>query len=89
VRVDGQVDELLRRHLLVSGRTELAVDSRWHVVESRYAGAQQILLVRVDVAGGPLPNGWEARSVGVEELALAYLRESTEHIRPAAVEATT
>jgi ABC-2 type transport system ATP-binding protein len=88
VRVHGAVDELLQRHLLVTGRAELVADPRWHVVEARHAGSQQILLVAVDLAAAPLPDGWEARSVGVEELALAYLREAPAYIRPAAVGAT-
>lgn len=87
VRVHGVVDVLLSQHLLVTGRADLAADPRWHVVESRRAGSQQILLVAVDETARPLPTGWDARPVGVEELALAYLRESSEFPMPAVVEA--
>ena len=33
------------------------------------------LLVRYDGASGPVPPGWEARPVTLEELTMAYLRE--------------
>jgi hypothetical protein len=66
----------------------LAVDPRWHVVESRETASQRILLVRVDAPGAPLPDRWQSRSIGVEELALGYLRESPGYSRPVAVEAT-
>jgi ABC-2 type transport system ATP-binding protein len=88
VRLNGLVDDLLQQHLLVTGPAGSPVDPRWHVVESREAGSQRILLVRVDAPGAPLPENWEARTVGVEELALAYLRESPDYARPVAVEAT-
>jgi len=89
VRLHGVVDDLLRQHLLVTGPAGTPADPRWHMLESREAGAQQILLVRVDSPPGtPLPVQWEARPVGVEELALAYLRESTNYTRPVSVEAT-
>src|SRR5947209_5448884 len=70
VRVEGVVDDLLQQHLLVTGPADSAVDPRWHVVESREAGSQRILLVRVDANGARLPDRWEARPVGIEELAL-------------------
>jgi hypothetical protein len=40
----------------------------------RRGAAQAHLLVRAR-AGDPVPPGWEAHPVGLEELALAYLRE--------------
>ena len=88
VRVDGVVDDLLEQHLLLTGPTGSPVDPRWHVVESREAAAQRTLLVRIDDPGRALPDRWQARSVGVEELALAYLRESSDHTRPVPVEVT-
>jgi ABC-2 type transport system ATP-binding protein len=48
------------------------IAQRQAVVHTRRAGAQAHLLVRTS---GPVPPGWEAHSVGVEELVLAYLRE--------------
>jgi ABC-2 type transport system ATP-binding protein len=88
VRLDGVVDQLLQQHLFVTGPADLAVDPRWHVVESRTTGSQQMLLVRLGTPGDSVPDSWEARPVGVEELALAYLRESPAFARPVAVEAT-
>jgi len=43
-------------------------------VQDKRAGAQAHLLVRAP-ADDPVPPGWEAHRVGLEELALAYLRE--------------
>ena len=34
------------------------------------------LLIRGDSTANPVPPGWEARSVTLEELTMAYLRES-------------
>jgi ABC-2 type transport system ATP-binding protein len=44
------------------------------VVHVRRAEAQAHLLVRA-TANDPVPPGWESHPVGLEELALAYLRE--------------
>jgi ABC-2 type transport system ATP-binding protein len=46
----------------------------WPVVHARRAGAQADLLVRA-TADDPVPPGWEAHPVSLEELALGYLRE--------------
>ena len=46
-------------------------NSRLHVRRRSGAGS---LLVRAG-ADDPVPPGWEAHPVGLEELALAYLRE--------------
>jgi len=87
VRVNGAVDDLLAEHLLVTGPATATPDARWHVLEASEAGAQQLLLVHVDGPDMPLPPAWEGRPVGVEELALAYLRETPAYTRPVAVEA--
>ena len=44
------------------------------MVHARRAEAQAHLLVRAS-ADDPVPPGWEAHPVGLEELAMAYLRE--------------
>ena len=44
------------------------------MVHVRRGEAQAHLLVRA-TADDPVPPGWEAHPVGLEELALAYLRE--------------
>jgi ABC-2 type transport system ATP-binding protein len=45
------------------------------VVHARHGAAQAHLLVRTSGATDLVPPGWEAYPVGLEELALAYLRE--------------
>jgi ABC-2 type transport system ATP-binding protein len=57
------------------------------VVHVRRGGAQAHLLVRA-TAGDPVPPGWEAHPVGVEELTLAYLREPGAAALPAPPRAT-
>jgi ABC-2 type transport system ATP-binding protein len=76
VQVAGEVDDLLASHRVVTGpaaqadqHAELLI-----VVHARRGEAQTHLLVRA-TAEDPVPAGWEAHPVGLEELALAYLRE--------------
>jgi ABC-2 type transport system ATP-binding protein len=77
VRLDGTVEELLACHRLVTGPAGGAGSGAgWEVIQSTSSGAQQHQLVRMTTNGGPLPPSCEARPVGVEELALAYLRET-------------
>jgi ABC-2 type transport system ATP-binding protein len=75
VRLRGTVDDLTARHRLLTGPAGRPPDPGWDVVQARTTGSQQHLLVRLSPAADPEPAGWLARSVGVEELALAYLRE--------------
>ena len=51
----------------------MPVNARRFIRKMR-GGAQAHLLVRA-TADDPVPPGWEAHAVGLEELALAYLRE--------------
>jgi hypothetical protein len=46
------------------------------VIESTTTGSQSHRLVRMTSPQTGLLPGWESRPVGIEELALAYLRES-------------
>ena len=71
----GEVDDLLAGHRVLTGPTAEAnrYDDR-PVVHVRRGEAQAHLLVR-STADDPVPPGWEAHPVGLEELALAYLRE--------------
>lgn len=73
VRLDGTVDELLATHRLVTGPPERAGETGWQVIDSAGSGAHR--LMRQRSAGAPLPPSCESRPVGIEELALAYLRE--------------
>jgi ABC-2 type transport system ATP-binding protein len=75
VQVAGEVDDLLASHRLLTGpAAEADRYTERPVVHARRGGAQAHLLVRAG-AGDPVPPGWEAHPVGLEELALAYLRE--------------
>jgi ABC-2 type transport system ATP-binding protein len=77
VQVAGEVDDLLAGHRLLTGpATETGkYAERLRVVHTRSAEAQAHLLVRTNGAAEPVPPGWEAHTVGLEELVLAYLRE--------------
>ncbi|HTW11780.1 MAG TPA: ABC transporter ATP-binding protein [Solirubrobacteraceae bacterium] len=75
VQVAGEVDDLLAGHRILTGpAAEADRCSERAVVHVRRASAQAHLLVRA-TAEDPIPPGWEAHPLGLEELALAYLRE--------------
>jgi ABC-2 type transport system ATP-binding protein len=75
VQVAGDVDDLLACHRMLTGpAAEADRYAQLPVVYARRGEAQAHLLVRA-TAADPVPPGWEAHPVGLEELALAYLRE--------------
>ena len=75
VQVVGEVDDLLASHRVLTGpAAEADRYTERPVVHVRRAEAQAHLLVRA-TADDPVPSGWEAHPVGLEELALGYLRE--------------
>jgi ABC-2 type transport system ATP-binding protein len=75
VQVAGEVDGLLASHRVVTGpAAEAGQYADRPVVHVRRGAAQAHLLVRA-TADDPVPPGWEAHPVGLEELTLAYLRE--------------
>jgi ABC-2 type transport system ATP-binding protein len=75
VQVAGEVDDLLTGHRVLTGpAAEADRYAERPVVHVRRAAAQAHLLVRA-TADDPVPPGWEAHPVGLEELTLAYLRE--------------
>jgi ABC-2 type transport system ATP-binding protein len=75
VQVAGEVDDLLATHRMLTGpAAEAGRYAGRPVVHLRRGEAQAHLLVRA-AADDPVPPGWEAHPVGLEELALAYLRE--------------
>ncbi|MFI5062809.1 MAG: ABC transporter ATP-binding protein [Streptosporangiales bacterium] len=75
VQVAGEVDDLLASHRMLTGpAAEADQYADRPVVHVRRGEAQAHLLVRA-TADDPVPPGWEAHPVGLEELALAYLRE--------------
>ena len=75
VQVAGEVEDLLATHRLLTGpAAEADRYAQRPVVHVRRGAAQSHLLVRA-TADDPVPPGWAAHPVGLEELALAYLRE--------------
>ncbi len=75
VQMAGEVDGLLASHRMLTGPTaEADTYADRPVVHVRRGQAQTHLLVRA-TADDPVPPGWEAHPVGLEELAMAYLRE--------------
>jgi len=78
VQVSGEVDDLLACHRVVSGPDAEADPYVEHldVVHALHSKAQTHLLIRTDRRIEPVPPRWKARPVSLEELALAYLRES-------------
>jgi ABC-2 type transport system ATP-binding protein len=83
VRVDGAVDDLLARHRMVTTRSgPMPQHPDWEVVESSAAGAQTHQLIRLRRVDADLALDGEARAVGIEELTMAYLRESAPRALP-------
>ena len=75
VQMAGEVDDLLASHRVLTGPTAEADNyAERPVVHVRRAQAQAHLLVRAS-ADDTVPPVWQAHPVGLEELALAYLRE--------------
>jgi ABC-2 type transport system ATP-binding protein len=76
VQVAGEVDDLLARHRVLTGPADEASQyaQRACVVTARGGGALAHLLVRTSGAADPVPPGWDAHPVSLEELTLAYLR---------------
>ncbi|HKT01436.1 MAG TPA: ABC transporter ATP-binding protein [Rugosimonospora sp.] len=77
VQLAGTVEDLLARHRVLTGPAAEAdrYAQRLTLVHARRSQAQAHLLVRANAATDPVPAGWEAHPVGLEELTLAYLRE--------------
>jgi ABC-2 type transport system ATP-binding protein len=77
IQVAGEVDDLLAAHCVLAAPASQAEQyaRRWNVVHASRGASETRLLVRLDQTSGPLPAGWEARSLTLEELTLAYLRE--------------
>ena len=78
IQVAGEVEDLLAAHHMLTGpATESEQLARqWNVVHASRAASLGHLLIRGDSTANPVPPGWEARSVTLEELTMAYLRES-------------
>ena len=75
VQLAGKVDAMLAGHRLLTGpAAEVDRYAGRTVVHAVRAEAEAHLLVQA-TADDPAPPGWTARAAGLEELALAYLRE--------------
>lgn len=78
IQVAGEVEGLLAAHRMLIGPASESAQytQQWNVVHASSTASLVRLLVRYDGTSNPAPPGWEARSVTLEELTLAYLRES-------------
>ena len=76
VQMMGMIDDLLAKHVVLSGPTDEAesVAEQLIVVQSQHAGRQTQFVARIDTPS-EFPNGWLAESISLDELVLAYLRE--------------
>jgi ABC-2 type transport system ATP-binding protein len=76
LQVAGEVDDLLACHRVLTGPAAEAdrFAGPLRIVQTRRAGAQAHLLVKMSGPDDPVPPGWEAHPVSLEELVLAYLR---------------
>jgi ABC-2 type transport system ATP-binding protein len=79
IQVVGDVEDLLATHRVLTGPAPQygQYPQEWNVVHARRAASQAHLIVRGYGCTDPVPPGWEAQSVTLEELVLAYLREPT------------
>jgi ABC-2 type transport system ATP-binding protein len=76
VQMVGMIDDLLARHVVLSGPTDDAerVAELFVVIQSQHAGRQSQFVARTD-ASAEIPRGWVAENISLDELVLAYLRE--------------
>ncbi|ACQ79243.1 ABC transporter related [Beutenbergia cavernae DSM 12333] len=74
VQVAGEIDGLLATHRLLSGPPGALVDSMPGVIHVTTGDRRSDAVVRTDDGVDLL--GWESHPVGLEELALAYLRRA-------------
>ncbi len=76
VQIAGPVDELLAAHHLLSGprRDEGRLPAGMQVISGSHTDRQSTLLVRAD--GPVLDPAWTVSAVGMEDLVLAYMKQS-------------
>jgi ABC-2 type transport system ATP-binding protein len=76
VQMVGMIDDLLAKHVVLSGPTDEAqgVTEQCTVIQSQHAGRQTQMVARVDNAA-EFPRSWAADKISLDELVLAYLRE--------------
>jgi ABC-2 type transport system ATP-binding protein len=78
LQVADEVDHLVARHRLLTGPADGAdrFTERTGVVHGWRGEGQARLLIRTDESTFPVPPGWKEHPVTLEELTLAYLRQS-------------
>jgi ABC-2 type transport system ATP-binding protein len=83
VQLAGAVDDVLACHQVLTGPAAEAdaYASRLNVVTSRCGETQAHLLIRTGETAEPVAPGWEAHSVSLEELVMAYLRAPGADVR--------
>ena len=75
IQLAGEVDEILEGHRMLTGpAADAATYTDRPVVHVRRGETQAHMLVRTST-DDRVPQGWESHAVGLEELALAYLRD--------------
>ena len=82
VQVDGEVDDLLATHHLLTGprRDPASLPAGQQVITESHTDRQSTLLVRSDE---PVPDpAWSVRPVDLEDLVLAYMGQATASVRP-------
>ena len=80
VRMDGEIEDLVAQHLVVSGPREPSpLDPSWRVIEARVAERQGTWLVHAtnEEPGVEHANGVVTRRPTLEEIVLAYLRAAS------------
>jgi len=82
IQVAGEVDDLLASHRVLTGPTDEAGHYDDAVVVHASGGETQAHLLVRAAADDPVPRGWESHPVGLEELALGYLREPAATVLP-------
>jgi ABC-2 type transport system ATP-binding protein len=77
VRLAGPVEELLATHHLLSGprRDPATLPDGLEVISASHTEVQSTLLVRT--SGPVLDPAWTVSEVGLEDLALAYMKQAT------------
>ncbi len=79
VRLAGTVDELLATHHLLSGprRDPASLPDGLQVISASHTDVQSTLLVRT--SGPVLDPAWTVSEVGLEDLMLAYMKQTRGH----------
>ncbi len=77
VQVVGEVDDLLARHRILIGPVSEyeRYAQKWNVIHASRDASRVHLRVRSDGTSDPVPAGWEAQPITLEELTIAYLRK--------------